>query len=275
MGRGALIAVEGNRSATEKLVEHIERMYRENAVLGPDLAMRGHRLGSLYLPAVRMERANLRGSMLSGSSLVDARLEGVDFTAAQLSDVDLSGARLSDCILRSAELRGARLDGAVLDGCDLRDATLVDASLREARLFATLLSEANMQGAQLSRAHLKDCVLLNTDLRGSLLEEVLASDCVTSGTRLRGARRFHQTRAFIAEVLLQEAEGDLDRLSHVIAIRERPDLCWDAWQRIAEDDPFGKAWAEQVFRRYPESGLLESLEEGQPSTPKPPDGPHA
>jgi hypothetical protein len=96
------------------------------------------------------ERADLRGSYLSGAEFRYADLSGADLRYADLRDAILSGADLSGAYLCEADLRGAYLCDAYLYNAYLRGADLRDAKLREADLRGADLRDVDLRSANLN-----------------------------------------------------------------------------------------------------------------------------
>jgi uncharacterized protein YjbI with pentapeptide repeats len=106
-----------------------------------------------------LERANLRGTRLSGSDFSGARLGGADLSECDLTGASLSRANARDALFTKANLSGAQLVSANLMSALLQRANLAGADLRGANLFqadlarvltdaATELQEANLKKAR-------------------------------------------------------------------------------------------------------------------------------
>ncbi|GAA1892069.1 pentapeptide repeat-containing protein [Streptomyces durmitorensis] len=125
---------------------------------------------------LRLQRVDLRRTMLDFANLEDADLHYADLTnvhlrGANLKRVDLSGtwlvrAVLMDADLRQASLRSVLLCYARLDGADLRATDLSNADL----------TAAFVEGARFELADLRGAVLTDTDLAEATLTGAVADD---------------------------------------------------------------------------------------------------
>lgn len=234
---------------------------------GFDGDLRGFVVGSLdlaggFVSGLDLDAADARGTDLSRSEVVRS-----SFVTAKLDGADLRGARLHNCVLRNARLTGATLDGALFDACDLRDADLSGASLRKVRFVSCAMQNVDLHDADLSRAAFDACSLHAANLNGALLDRCLMPGCVTRGVTLVGARRFYLTRMLVGQALLDASEGDLEREKYAHLVRERKDLCWDAWKDIAAAaDPALRAWAVETLSGYAAGGLIDAFVEGIPAS---------
>lgn len=77
--------------------------------------------GRIYLDHQNLERADLRGMVLSEACLYGANLSGADLSDADLRDASLTWANLSGANLRTAKIFGAEFHNARLDGAKLPD----------------------------------------------------------------------------------------------------------------------------------------------------------
>ena len=85
------------------------------------------------------ERANLRGSNLSGSNLLRSNLSGSNLLGSDLSGSDLSGSNLSGSNLSGSDLSDSDLSGSNLSGSDLRGSNLSGSDLRGSNLSGSNL----------------------------------------------------------------------------------------------------------------------------------------
>lgn len=123
---------------------------------------------------LRLQRVDLRRSMLDHADLADADLHYADLTNVHLQDarlrrVDLSGTWLVRAVLLGADLRQASLRSVLLcharlDGADLRATDLSNADL----------TAAVVGGARFEMADLRGAVLTDTDLTGATLTGAVA-----------------------------------------------------------------------------------------------------
>ncbi|WP_371524883.1 pentapeptide repeat-containing protein [Streptomyces sp. NBC_01283] len=123
---------------------------------------------------LRLQRADLRRSMLDHADLVDADLHYADLTnvhlqGARLQRVDLSGTWLVRAILLGADLRQASMRSVLL--CHAR---LDDADLRAADLSNADLTAAVIGAARFELADLRGAVLTGTDLTGATFTKAVA-----------------------------------------------------------------------------------------------------
>ncbi len=84
--------------------------------------------------------------------LVAIDLADADLRGSALSNADLRSADLSNAILRGANLSGSILIYADLSGADLSNADLSGADLRGTNLSGAVLSNANLSKAEYNRA---------------------------------------------------------------------------------------------------------------------------
>lgn len=110
----------------------------------------------------RMQRADFRGTDLSG-----ALLRGADLSGALFSDVNLAGADFS----------GANLSGAGLRGTNLKLANFAGANLQDATFMCANVTCANLRGANLRGANLRNADLRDTDLRGADIRDTNLWGC--------------------------------------------------------------------------------------------------
>lgn len=123
---------------------------------------------------LRLQRVDLRRSMLDHANLVDADLHYADLTnvhlqGARLQGVDLSGTWLVRAILVGADLRQASMRSVLL--CHAR---LDDADLRAADLSNADLTAAVIGAARFELADLRGAVLTGTDLTGATFTDAVA-----------------------------------------------------------------------------------------------------
>jgi uncharacterized protein YjbI with pentapeptide repeats len=96
-----------------------------------------------------LDRADMRGIVLTGAMLSGASMQGVNLQSLMMDGgrrmrSDLSGADLRHTNLRGANLRGVRLDGADLSYADLTDADVRDVDLSGAKLAGCRLSSQQL-----------------------------------------------------------------------------------------------------------------------------------
>ena len=111
-------------------------------------------------------------------------------------------------MLQDADLRTARLST-----CDLTGADFSRADLRRTAMFSCWADAVVFDGARLDGA-----VLQHTSLRRSRFADAVLDGCESVGCSFQGAdlttaRRFYRTRDAVAEVLLADADDDVERTS--------------------------------------------------------------
>lgn len=118
---------------------------------------------------LRLQRVDLRRSMLDYANLADADLHYADLTnvhlqGANLQRVDLSGTWLVRAVLMKADLRQASLRSVLLcharlDGTDLRATDLSNADLTAAVVDGARFEMADLRGAVLTGTNLAEATL--------------------------------------------------------------------------------------------------------------------
>ncbi|MDI7274900.1 MAG: pentapeptide repeat-containing protein [Anaerolineae bacterium] len=234
-------------------------------------------------PADRtLAHADLRGADLSGlslmyASLAHANLDGANLAGAHLRQVDLSHASLRDACLERAHLELVDAAGVCLAGAraprsrwELVDLTLADltgADLSRALLRNCELGRARLDGVDLTLSTMARCDCRDARLCGALIDRVNAAGSGFEGADLTGARRFCTCREVLVELMRREVGHDLSRARLVGAFALVEAWCYAEWARILEFEPHYREVLCELFRRYPESGLLEALERGAEPSP--------
>lgn len=136
---------------------------------------------------LRFEERDLVGQDGGGARFMDCALSG-----CALDEVRLHRARLLDSVLT-----GIRGVGTDLSEATLRDVELVDARLGGVRAHGSgwervvvrggKIDYLNLRGARLKDVVFEDCVLVEPDLGGARLERVEFAGCVLKGVDLSGA----------------------------------------------------------------------------------------
>ena len=117
---------------------------------------------------------DLTGKVLDGANLAGAYLRGCRLDRASLRGVVLTSfGHLGHCSALGADLSGATLASSLMQGCDLRSARLSGASLVRAQV-----ESVDLRGCDMSGADLTGCLAVDSDLRGTVL----------TGARLRSTR---------------------------------------------------------------------------------------
>ncbi len=142
----------------------------------------GANLEGARLSKALFKNASLREAFLAGADLREANLESADLEGANLRGAKLNGANLSRVNLEGANLQGADLSGARLAHAQLESATLGGARLVGAELAHADLSETDLSTAKLDEADLTSC-----DLSGANLEEASLVRAQLRDAQLRGA----------------------------------------------------------------------------------------
>lgn len=207
-----------------------------------DCSLLGADLAGADLRAARLLRVDLRLADLRGARLEGARIEFADATGALLCDASARRVRVRHVQLLEADLRGADLRGALLRGCTLERATL--------------------DGGDLSRAHLVHSACTGASFRDARLERLDTLGSTFAGADFDGARCFAASHEIVAEILLREAAGDLQRVMECAAVTADRDRCWAEWKDYVERCPEAAAFAFRVFARHPRSGCAEALRAG-------------
>ena len=204
-----------------------------------DCSLLGADLAGADLRDARLLRVDLRLADLRGAQLEGARIEFADATGAMLCDVAARGVRLRHVQLLEADLRRADLRGALLRGCTLERATL--------------------DGADLARAHLVHSACTGASFGDAWLDRLDTLGSTFAGADFDGARAFSASHEIVAEILLREAAGDLQRVMECAAVAADRDRCWAEWKDYVERRPEAAAFAFRVFAKYPRSGCAEAL----------------
>ena len=114
----------------------------QRALLGQAVFVHGSLFPDADFSDATMEKANLRGTLLTG-----ARFDRANLTGADLSECDASSASFE-----RASLRGGMLVRTGLEGASLRGANAMDALASKAKIARADFTGANLYRADLSRA---------------------------------------------------------------------------------------------------------------------------
>ena len=158
-------------------------------------------------------------------------------------------------MLEDADLRTARLST-----CDLTGADFSRADLRRTAMFSCWADAVVFDGARLDGAVLQHTSLRRSRFAGAVLDGCESVGCSFQDADLTTARRFYRTRDAVAEVLLADADDDVERTSAAGAVALMDGWCWNAWARYwREAPPYLRVWAARTFAQYPDSGCTEAL----------------
>ncbi|MFJ8955284.1 pentapeptide repeat-containing protein [Streptomyces sp. NPDC102381] len=210
---------------------------RDNPAV-PDL--REARLVGAVLRDVRLEDANLQGSVLTaavfervslfGAHLASATLTGAAFRRSDLSQViapgaDMTGISVEDSVFTNAVLTTARLTGADLAYTDLRHANLTSANLagadlgkaklQYARLEHADLGGAKLEGAGLTHTDLVRARLCEADLTGAVLDQANLAHADLSDAILDGADLATTHGLSVRQLLTAHITGDTELPDHL------------------------------------------------------------
>lgn len=116
--------------------------------------------------AFNLRFTDLRRVRLRRAHLEDTLLTGVRLDAANLAEAHLQRAYLSGASLRRAFLRDVHLEHAVLSGAHLEDAVLLRAHLDGADLTGAHLQGTDLTRAQLENARIDGSTILHDHLAG-------------------------------------------------------------------------------------------------------------
>jgi uncharacterized protein YjbI with pentapeptide repeats len=122
------------------------------------------RLDKANFTGAKLQKANLRGTDLSGSVFVGANLTDADLSEtrlarANLRDVDAANLRLAKADLSGADLSGANLRQATLQKSNLQGAVFLGASLFMADMLRVVRDEKTV----FERANMKKTMLKGTE----------------------------------------------------------------------------------------------------------------
>ena len=155
-------------------------------------------LRGIVLSGTVLAGAGLRRSDLEGADLEKAILHGADLRSADLREAYLVAADLKEANLEKAELEGAKLDRADLSGANLTRANLEGASLIGAKLVGASLDFAQLESAKLGGADLKGASLVHADLEEAYAGGARFEACDLTSANLAGANleeaNFRQAR---------------------------------------------------------------------------------
>ncbi|WP_330641464.1 pentapeptide repeat-containing protein [Faecalicatena sp.] len=107
--------------SAEKRLDLQDIVLRDMDLSGADLKQIDFSRSSFY--HVRLDRANLSGSVLNNTWFEGCTLRGADLKKADLTSSALRGADMRDCDIRGANLFCAVLEKANLEGCILDEDT--------------------------------------------------------------------------------------------------------------------------------------------------------
>ena len=213
--------------------------------------------------------ADLSGQKISDCSLLGANFSGANLRGAHLQRVDLRLANLQGACLESVTLEMVNASGAVLRGAQARhirmhhvnlfEADLEGANLSRAMLNTCTLEKANLDGCDLTSSYLVYSACARTSFRRAQLEGLTALGSTFSEANFNSAIGFFRCNEIVAEVLLREAGGDLQRIMECAAIVVDRERCYAEWKDYLVQHADAEAFALQVFSRYPESGCAEAL----------------
>ncbi len=158
-----------------KTGEKVERADLRGLVL-TQAVLEGASFRRCDLDGANLEGARLAKALFKNASLREAFLANADMREANLENADMEGANLQGAKLTGANLNRVNLEGANLQGADLSGARLTHAQLESAqlggaRLVGALLAHADLTETDLSTAKLDDADLSSTDLTEANLEE--------------------------------------------------------------------------------------------------------
>jgi uncharacterized protein YjbI with pentapeptide repeats len=201
------------------------------------------------LRGLRLEGADLSGSILKGADLRDARffrarLHKVDLEGADLRGALLTEAKMSFINLRNADLSGAELSGMYSMGADLRGAVLHGARHHVQRFFF-----ADCRGVDLTAAEMVSGQFHGADFRSAILRDANLTRAIFVRVNFDGA---DLSGATLANADFEQASlrgAILDRADLSGAVHLRPEALAEAASlRGAKLDP---ALLDEMKRRNP------------------------
>uniref|UniRef100_A0A7S0LJG5 Apple domain-containing protein n=1 Tax=Coccolithus braarudii TaxID=221442 RepID=A0A7S0LJG5_9EUKA len=121
---------------------------------------------------VDLQKADLRGCMLSGmqfksANFAEANLEGASLEMADLSGVSFQGANMAMAIVKGADMRGANLQGAIMDGADFTEANMENLFCVQCSMVNANLNKASLRNAHMNEAFFKGAQMIECDLEGA------------------------------------------------------------------------------------------------------------
>lgn len=122
-------------------------------------------------------QADMRGVTLNGSNLSHARLDGADFRSGRL--MKSGGAGLPDAVID----RNGSATGVDFTFCSLNGATFEGADLKDADFSGAIIVGTKFKGARMAGVRLTGAILTDVDLAELPLPAGALQDCVLPPTR--------------------------------------------------------------------------------------------
>ena len=248
---------EGSNGQVLAPVQELVQRLDQGAVSFPLADLRGADLSGRTIGFV-----SLQGARLDGANLRGARLHHVDLSTASLRGVRLEEASFQRVTARGADLTGSLATGSFWEQVDLVAADLSGIDLQVATLRGCLLDRARLDGANLAQANLLQCCCDEASFRNVDFEWSNTLGSTFLAADFTGARRFMVNREVIAELLRREVGDDLAKAEFAGAVAIGRAWCYPEWKAEFESRSELGAFTEQVFQRFPRSGVLAALRIG-------------
>jgi uncharacterized protein YjbI with pentapeptide repeats len=225
----------------------------------PDGDLVGRDLRGADLTGLRLACGSLRGADLRGADLSNATLSFVDLSGARLDGATMAGAwfgfaDFSGTSLHAVRAPRAHWQSSDLSGVDLTGADLTAVTFRTCTLERADLSESTMTSGQLVSCLCDEASFRQMDLAGTI-----SAGSTFRGADFGGARRFHNNREMLIELLSRDIGEDFELARLVGAVGVGRQWCWDEWAGFLSANPKQLDLALEIFSRYPESGAARAL----------------